>query len=280
MPASIIEGCSAAILALYVLAGLRRSAPGDAWRRLLEAAVLAAGATLGEEVCMRLYGAYRYDASWRLWIDWLPLSVALTWPVVILSGRAVARLWIAASGQSERWLPVWTGVVVWFDALLVEPVATHAGLWHWNLTGPFGVPLIGPFGWGFYAAAGTFCLQRLHGWWVLLGAVVAPVLAHALILATWWGGLRELSGGWPVGAALGAGFALCSAATILALRVRRSARLPWREAVPRASAAALFFALLGARPDGPLALFALAFSPPYLALLPSFRRPTLSPPEV
>jgi hypothetical protein len=260
----MVELSSAAILILYVAIGARSGAFGWA-RRILEAAVLAAGATLGEEICMRVYGAYRYD------LDWLPLSVAVTWPVVILSGRAVARLIVQASGAAERWLPVWTGIVVWFDASLVEPIATHAGLWHWSLNGPFGAPLIGPLGWGFYAAAGTLCLQRLRGAWVLLGALIAPVLAQALILATWWGGLRELSGAWPEGAALAAGLLLCAAATVLALRVRRSARLPWREAVPRASAAALFFALLGVRPDGLLALFAVAFSPPYLALLPAIQ---------
>lgn len=232
--------------------------------------MLAAGATLGEDICLRVYGAYRYDAGWSLWIDRLPLSVALTWPVVILSGRAVAGLVVGAPGR-ERWLPLWTGLVVWFDASLVEPIATHAGLWHWNLNGPFGVPLIGPLGWGFYAAAGTLCLQRLRGWRILLGGLIAPLLAHVLILLAWWGGLRELSGGWPEGAALAVGLAVCAGATLLALRVRRAARLPWREAVPRASAAALFFALLGVRPDGALALFAVAFSPPYLALLPELR---------
>jgi hypothetical protein len=188
---------------------------------------------------------------------------------VILSGRAVARLFVGAPSGSSIRLPLATGLVVWFDASLMEPVATHAGLWHWNLNGPFGVPLIGPLGWGFYAAAGALCLQGLRAWWVLVGVLVAPLLAHALILAAWWGGLRGLQAGWPEGVALAAGLAMCGAATLAALRVRRSARLPWREVVPRAGAAAVFFALLGVRPDGLLALFALAFSPPYLALLPS-----------
>ncbi len=281
-----VELACAAVLGLYV------AAAGSGRAALADVLLLGAGAWVGEEICIRGYHAYAYAPAWHLFLDRLPLAVLLTWPAVILSGRAVAKLLsgaIAARGRGGEALPsspeeaipvrahlpiaLWTGLVVWFDASLVEPVATHAGLWHWNLPGPFSVPLVGPLGWGFYAAAGVWCLDRLRGGWRLATVLLAPALAHLLILASWWGALRWVAAPWPESVALVAGLGFCGVATLVALRARRGGRLAWREAVPRAGAAAVFFALLGVRPDAALALFALAFAPPWLALLPSPARP-------
>ncbi|MHB1844123.1 MAG: carotenoid biosynthesis protein [Deltaproteobacteria bacterium] len=260
---AIVQLCSVPIVLVWFWS---TRGEGGWGRRAAELAALGVGAFLGEELCLRGYRAYGYAPGWSLFIDRLPLAVALIWPVVVLSGRTVAA---TLFGRGSRVLPLATGLVVAFDASLVEPIATHLRLWHWNLPGPFAVPLIGPFGWGCYAAAAVFLLDRLPGAWLCALPVGAALLAHALILAGFWGGLRFVSAPVAPWLAVAGGLALCGAATLFALRRRRTARLSLRDALPRALAASLFFGLLGLQPDGHLAVFALGFCPPYLALLPA-----------
>jgi hypothetical protein len=217
--------------------------------RLRDALFVAAGAWMGEEVCIRLYGAYQYAPGWTVFVDRVPLAVVLIWPAVVLSARAVQR---------STGVPVF--FVVLFDACLVEPIATHAGLWSWNLPGAFGVPLIGPVGWACYAAAACLVLDRAPRW----TSVAAPLLAHAGILVAFWGALRWMRFAISPGAAAGVSALVCTAAALVALR---APRLPWRDAAPRAAAAALFAALLYAAPDRALLLYAAPFALPWLALL-------------
>ena len=212
---------------------------------------------MARRFCIRAYGAYQYAPSWSLFVDRVPLAVVLIWPAVVLSARAVGR----ATGLSP-------GLLVLFDACLVEPIATHAGLWSWNLPGFFGVPPIGPVGWACYAAAACWLLDR-RPWSVAAGA---PLLAHAAILAAWWGALRWVQTEIPPAAAAAISALACTAAAVIAARSRR---LPWRESIPRAAAAALFAALLAAAPDRRLLLYAAPFALPWLALLdwPALVRP-------
>lgn len=259
--------------------------------RLREVAAVAAGAWVGEEVCIRVYTAYRYAPGWTVFVDRVPLAVVLIWPAVVLSARAVQRTTGAPAA-----------LVVLFDACLIEPIATHAGLWSWNLPGAFGVPPIGPVGWACYAGAACWLLdggngrrrdrgeargpQHLDGGELRTGGhgeagsskaapplarpgslrtvALAPLLAHAAILAAWWGALRWVQAEIPPAAAVaGAAVAGLSAAGV----ALRAPRLPWREAIPRAAAAALFVALLAAAPDRALLLYAAPFALPWLALL-------------
>lgn len=249
----LVEAGSAAVLALFAV--LARP-------RLRDVLSVAAGAWIGEEICIRVYDAYQYAPSWSVFLDRVPLAVVVIWPAVVLSARSVSRA-----------LRVPVFAVVLFDAFFVEPIATHAGLWSWNLPGLFGVPPIGPVGWACYAAAACFLLERkwpfplerkwaplVEGSWVSLGA---PLLAHVGILAAWWGALRWLSADIaPAHAAAAAGVLCCVA---MAFAWRR--RLSMRDAAPRAAAAGLFGALLFAAPDPALIAYAAPFALPWLLLL-------------
>lgn len=224
-----------------------------------EALAVSLGAFLGEEACIRWYSAYQYSPGWTVFVDRLPLAVLFIWPAVVLSARAVLR---ALLGRAPALL---VGLLVVFDAALVEPVATHAGLWSWNLPGFFSVPPIGPLGWGCYAAAASFLLDKLSGPRALAAALGAPVLAHAGILALWWGGLRWLQADISALSAALASLLICIAAAAAVLASRK--RLPWREAIPRGAAAGLFAGLLWAAPDRALLLYAAPFALPWLLLL-------------
>lgn len=235
-----VELASLVVLLLFFALTQRRS--------LWIALGVGAGAVLGEEICIRAYGAYQYAPTWSVFVDRVPLLVALIWPAVVLSARAVVRtLWPGAGALA-------VGALVAFDAALIEPIATHAGLWSWNLPGPFSVPLIGLAGWGCYGAAASCAIDRCPRW----VALAAPPLAHAGILALWWGALRWVSAPIPREAAIAAALLLSGGAAFLVLRSQR--RLPWREAIPRACGAALFGALLCARPDARLAAYSAAFA--------------------
>ena len=144
---------------------------------------VAAGAWIGEELCIRLYGAYQDVPGWTVFVDRVPLAIVLIWPAVV--------------------------------------IATHAGLWSWNLPGAFGVPLIGPVGWACYAAAACGLLDggeatpgapagaapnrgagapgaepaaalRRELAPATRTALFAPLLAHAGILAAWRRGTLQI----------------------------------------------------------------------------------------
>lgn len=248
-----VELGSVAVLLLF----LRLSKLQQPW----DALGLALGAVAGEELCIRGYGAYQYAPSWSLFLDRVPLAVALIWPAVVLSARAVVRSVRPGAGALA------VGLLVAFDAALVEPIATHAGLWSWNLPGFLDVPLIGPLGWGCYGAAATLVQDRVRrrGLRLLALVVLSPLLAHAGILALWWGALRWLQ--QPIPAALAAACAMALCAVLAGLIVRARLRLSWRDALSRAAAASVFAALLWARPEPHLVAYAASFALPWLALL-------------
>ncbi len=236
-----VELASVAILASFLVFSER-----VALRDVLSVAI---GAWIGEEICIRVYGVYAYAPGWTVFVDRVPLAVVIIWPAVVLSARAV-----------HRSVGVPAGLVVLFDAFLVEPIATHAGLWNWTLPGFFGVPLIGPLGWACYGAAACWLLEKAPR----STAIGAPLLAHAGILAAWWGALRWTQAEIPPSIAAAISALVCTSLAFVALR---SHRLPWREALPRACAAGLFAALLAASPDGLLVIYAVPFAAPWIALL-------------
>jgi hypothetical protein len=217
------------------------------------------GAWLAEASCIAAYGFYDYSPRWHAFVGTVPLLVPAIWIFVVLSARDVA---------AQLRLPPWcVGLLVWYDACLIEPIATHAGLWRWHAAGPFAVPWIGTLGWGLYAAAAVVWCGRLGArrrWWL---AVLAPLTTHVLLLAVWWGLLRWMGrtapAPWTV--ALGSWIVAALLAVVL-LRTRR--KLAWPLALPRVAPAAFFFALLawsGAEPV--LWTYAGAFALPWVAVL-------------
>jgi hypothetical protein len=259
MPLPLFEALSVVIVAL-ALAAMARRRP---WRELLaDYGALAVAAWIGEETCVAIYGYYRYADGWHARIHHVPALVPLIWPLVILSARDVTR---AVWPRAMRMEPLIVGAIVAFDASLVEVVAVRAGLWSWAEPGHLSVPVIGILGWGYFAIGADVALAR--GARLALIAI-APLTAHAIILATWWiafrWGLRRDLGLASVTAIAIVG-ALATIAVIAARR--RGDAIPMGTAMPRMIAAGLFVALLLATApmDGPLWIHAGSVAVPYLA---------------
>lgn len=248
----LVEIGSIAILGLC--AALRFRA-GTLPAFLREAALIGLAGWLAEDLCIRLFDFYGYAGGWTVRLDRVPLLIGVIWPFVILSARDVARALFGDSG----WLPLQAGLLILFDAALVEPVAVSAGLWRWSEGALFGVPLIGLFGWGLFGAL-CLALLRWRAWTVPL---LAPPIANALLSAAWWtsfkwGPRQEMPAAAPLVIAAAAG------AIFLYASRRRRASLPFSIALPRAAAAVLFFFLAARHGSAPLWSYAAVLALPWL----------------
>jgi hypothetical protein len=227
-----------------------------------KAALLAAAAWVAEDTCIRLYGFYAYAEGWHGFVDRVPVLIAMIWPLVVLSAETLARALRPEASAGAR--AALAGALVVLDAAFIEPAAVRAGLWSWTVPGIFGVPLVGILGWGLFAGAALYAVERLPARAALLALALAPLATHAMLLAAWWGALRWLPRPLPDGAAI-AGALVGSAA--LTWRVLRgdAPRVPMIEMVSRLVAAGFFFVLLAAHAEGAgaLALYAAAFAPPH-----------------
>jgi hypothetical protein len=233
------------VIVVATLAAMTRRTP--ARPLLADYALLASAAWLGEESCVAIYRFYAYGAQWDARFVDVPVLVPLIWPLVILSARDVATgLFPRASGLARAAI---VGAIVAFDASMVEVVAVRAGLWSWAERGHFEVPLIGILGWGYFALGADLVLARAKGAALLpvrvLVLAVAPLVAHALIQATWWGLFRWTLRG-DLGRASLVGFVVLAAlgSAIAARAKRRGDGIPLGVAGPRVLAAGLFFVLL------------------------------------
>lgn len=273
--------CVAVVVLTLALMARRRSAGA----LLGEYLALALAAWIGEASCVNLYRHYGYAASWHGHLLGVPLLVPLIWPLVVLSSREVVQSLWPAAGRRQ---PLLVGLLVAFDASLVEVIAVRAGLWSWVEPGYLGVPPIGILGWGFFAAGATWALALpLHAALRLVAAVLAgPVVAHALILATWWGLFRWL---WrfnlgPKAVWVFAVFGGLFYGAVMAAR-RHGRVLPMGVAGPRVVAAVQFVVLMAvvalggaAQPtDGPRWLHLMLVAAPYLAATRFSARGTGSP---
>jgi hypothetical protein len=275
-----------AIVASYGAARLfRANGAGERRAFLARFLLLAVAGFVGEDSVIRAYGYYAYATGWSARLDHVPLVIVLVWPVVIDSAATLARF--LAKGGAARVASL-GAVIVLADASLIEPIAVRAGLWRWTEPGLFAVPLIGIAGWAFFAWGAIFVLERARGLRKVAVIVLAPALAHVLILASYEVVFRAAPG-----VRSGAGAAalawLASLVVVLrsGLRGRGLAEVPVAELLVRLPGAAFFFVLLGltlagprafaapdarsyAAPDGALSsllAYAAAFAPPYLAAL-------------
>ncbi len=243
MPIRVFELACLVVVVATLAAMARRTEPRGL---LADYALLAVAAWLGEESCVAIYHFYAYGPHWDARLFDVPVLVPLIWPLVILSARDVASgLFPRASRGAGLSRAALVGAIVAFDASMVEVVAVRAGLWSWAERGHFDVPVIGILGWGYFALGAELVLARAKGAARLAVLVVAPLVAHALIQATWWGLFRWTLRG-DLGRASLVGFvglaALCS--LLAALAKRRGAGIPLGVAGPRVLAAGLFFVLL------------------------------------
>jgi uncharacterized membrane protein len=226
---------------------------------------LSAAGLIGEETCIGFYRFYSYASGWHLTLGFVPIFIALIWPPVILSARSVARALLSEKSESALRLAVVTGLLVVFDAALIEPIAVRAGLWSWSLPGIFGVPVIGILGWGVFAAAATLWLETARGAPRWLVIVFAPIVTHLLLIASWWSAVR-----WclrnPISNSLATVVVATASLCFLSCVIATRASLASRELVPRFLATLLFAGLLVAHGDASLAIYAACFVPPHVAL--------------
>jgi len=231
---------------------------------LLRMLVIAVGAWITEDTCIRLYGFYFYNReAWGLMVDEVPLLVLLIWPVVVTS---TTDLLDTLRIPKQRWPLLMFGLVV-ADAFFIEPAAVDAGLWTWTQPGPFSIPTIGILGWGLYGAG--IGVVKWRGWNFASVVVVGPIVCHALLLALWWALFRHV----PLllsDVALGiVGWAISLSVVFVIVKKRPPGlrRMVWL----RAPAAVFFFSLLAIHgrdaDDVGLVIWCLAFAPPWLAVL-------------
>jgi hypothetical protein len=250
----------------------REQNPKTFVRRLL---FLAIAGTIAENTCIWLYGFYQYSPRWSLFIGELPLMVALIWPVVIHSAWTLAKRL-----TSEAKVAYIAAGIVLADASLIEPISVQSGLWSWNEPGLFFVPPVGILGWAFFAfwcvSWFSWC-ERAAGprpipWW-LEGAVVllAPLLTHVLLLASWWGVLRWVNTEIPPWPLVWIAWIFFLGGAFLARLSGVYRRVPRIELWVRVPGALFFFALLAlnGRQEIALVAYSLSFAPPYLSLFRS-----------
>jgi hypothetical protein len=232
--------------------------------------ILVVAAWICEDTVIEAYGFYHYNPDWHAFIGHVPLLIVLIWPVVVHSAWDLAR----ALSPRPGWVPAVAALFVLADASLIEPIAVEAGLWTWTEPGLFGVPPVGILGWAFFALAAVHCLERRRTRTLVLEALV---FSHAALLASWWALFRWVNQPLDATGCAFAAWALSFTVTTLFLVRRFRRRVDPLELWIRAPAAGFFFVLLlHADAEKSLLAYALAFIPPYLALLSWPRRHTLT----
>ncbi len=259
---------SCVMVMLITLAAMARARPPT--RVLAEYGAIAAAAWAGEHTCIEWYGFYRYAPGWHLFVGHVPALVPLIWPLVVLSARDVVRA-LAPSARGAR-AGLLVGLAVTFDATLVEVLSVRAGLWEWSEPGMLGVPLVGILGWGYFALGAAWGLElgeaRARG--PVAALVLGPLVAHALLVASWWGFFRHTLRG-DLGLAPGAAYAAFSVslAGVGLWRRKRGHRVGRATWLPRVAATSLFVMvfLATSRNSAPHVAALVSAALPYLATL-------------
>lgn len=251
---TFVEPASWIILIVAALSAARR---GRLRTFLTEGVLVALGGLIGEWAIMRWYGFYSYNPGWTLFVDVMPVTVALIWGFVLISARELAG-WLHPSRPA--WL---VGVLVLYDAALIEPVASAVGLWQWDDSGLWTVPWIGWIGWAFYASAASWLLDRPRWKWTV--PVVAVAFTHVMLLAFWWGGMRWFAREQAPEALLVGGSIVLS--LLLSWAATRVSVAPLAVILPRAPAGLLFFVLLPlASPSVAFVAYVLPFALPWFVV--------------
>jgi len=255
---------------IFILFDYATQAPRPA-RLLARAAIISASAWIAEESCILLYRFYDYHPGWNLFLDQVPLLIIVIWPVIIFSAMDLTSpLHGAHPGKGL----LAGAAVVAADALFIEPLSVSAGLWSWRLPGVFNVPPIGILGWFFFA---LLCMRllgdnRLKGplnAYDLRLLVIPVVGTHFLLLLSWWGALRWINFPLPVPAVIGVAWGVSFLMMVGIYKKQTGRGLNKRTLLLRIPAVLFFLVLLMVQTADPLplALYAVAFVPPYVMLM-------------
>ncbi len=254
MPLWLFQILCIPVIGLTLWLAARRLATHEQKAALVrEYIALTIAGYLGEQTCISLYHHYAYSMEWSARIGDVPLLVPLIWPLVILAAIEVVDALYPLAAEADTKTLHWgraalVAFVVLVDASLVEVVATAAGLWSWAEPGHLDVPLIGLFGWSFFAFGAALLLpwlRRSGSRFREAFLILAPVIAHALIFLSWWAAFRW---GWRT-ALEPASLVFCGAVSIFLCGIAVSRRskghlLGLDIVVGRLAATALFLALM------------------------------------
>lgn len=260
---------------IYVLAYARhQKKPGVFLLRFL---ICAAAAWLVEQSCISFYGFYGYSSAWGLFIFKVPLVIVMVWPTLIHSATLITTQIL---NTPNRAYPFVVSGIVCSDALLIEPISSNCNLWCWQEPGLFGVPIIGILGWAFFAFFGAFFFapkltyHRCQYQWVFrFGASFAGT--HLLLIGAWWSVLRWIN--FSINPKIALTAIWVSSIFLLGLIVadRSIQKVKPNPLLARIPGALFFYTLLffrtvdnwGAANNWLLVFYAVAFMPPYLALM-------------
>ncbi len=243
MPLSLFEALALLVVLVTLALSLAAlSSAGARARYLGDYLLVALAGFVGEVLAMRAYRYYGYSPDWHARVLGMPVLVAAIWPLVIFSARSVREALFPAASPARR-AAILFGLVL-ADATLMEVLATRAGLWSWEEPGLLDVPVLGILGWAYFAVAIDVLLDRLKGLSRLLVVPASVLVAHALIIASWWYGLRwapRIDVSLPALVVLAVASLLACRAALGLRRFQRT--LPRSVVSPRLAATLLFLAL-------------------------------------
>jgi hypothetical protein len=206
LPTWVFELVVAPIAAALAFDHARRAL--GAARAAGELVALAAYGFAVEVVAMALFATHSYDASWHAKPLGMPLAVAVVWAAVITSAMAVAGRHESARG----WRAFTAAVVAIALDLMIDPVATRAGLWDWTPPGPWlGVPIgnfvawgliVGSYAYGAERWAGSATFQPLRRLGLAAGCIVILMIVAAVWTSLDLERLFADGRGWAVWAAI------------------------------------------------------------------------------
>jgi uncharacterized membrane protein len=223
-----------------------------------EFAALAAYGFTVEAVAMAVFGTHVYDASWRAALLGVPLAIAVVWAAVIISAMAVA----GRHEGSRGWRALTAAVVAIALDLMIDPVATRAGLWDWTPPGPWlGVPIgnfvawgviVGSYAYGaeLWAGTGRAAFQPLARFVLAAACIVVLV-----VVATVWTSL-----GLERAFADGRGWVVWGAIQVAALWRMLKPTADREAGIPESSLPVRLAATPGRLPEAVLCVVGLAFA--------------------
>jgi len=264
-----LELVALSIIAIYVVVyTLGQPEKGQFFIRLV---LVSAASWIAEESCILLYQFYGYSPTWTLFLADVPLLVIVIWPIIVHSAWDLASQMLR---PGHRFVPLPAAAIVLTDALLIEPVGVHLGLWSWNEPGIFEVPPIGVLGWAYFA---FLCMlhfgkgRRRNGTRrINLLIPVIPVLGtHLLLLITWWVAFRWVKITVDPRLAAGVAWTVSIFLVYAILRNRTGTRVEKKTLWLRLLGALFLFTwlALNANDSKLLIVYGVAFAPPYLTLM-------------
>ncbi len=264
-----LELVALAIIAVYVMVyALGLPEKREFFIRLV---LVSVASWIAEESCILSYQFYSYSPTWTLFLADVPLLVIVIWPIIVHSAWDLASQMLR---PGQRFLPLLAAAIVFTDALLLEPVGVHIGLWSWKEPGIFEVPPIGVLGWAYFA---FLCMlhfgkgRRRNGTRRidLLIPVTSVLGTHLLLVITWWVAFRWVKITVDPRLAVGVAWMVSIFLVYAILRNRTGTRVEKKTLWLRLLGALLLFTLLvlNANDSKLLIGYAVAFAPPYLTLM-------------